>query len=187
MFHLFFQTMLQVCLSECCICFTPMLQIFYLDVVYICNDFKCFQVFLQVFQMHVSSVSSVFRCLFQVLHLDVSNWVLHLPSRLLLPRLVVFSSRRRLGIRYDVVARAHRGSFWTRDTCGRRPLPSSRCWWRSNGAGPHGARETKCRRGVQTWTDVCPDVRTLTLSFFILLASAPPCIVAGNENHLEPS
>ena len=43
-----------MCLSGCCICFTHMLQVFYLDV---CNSF---QLFLQVFQMHVSSVSSVF-------------------------------------------------------------------------------------------------------------------------------
>jgi hypothetical protein len=35
--------MLEVCLSECCICFTHMLQVFYLDVAYVCNDFKCFQ------------------------------------------------------------------------------------------------------------------------------------------------
>ena len=34
-----------------------MLQVFYLDVAYVCNDF---QLFLQVFQMHVSNVSSVF-------------------------------------------------------------------------------------------------------------------------------
>jgi hypothetical protein len=55
-----------------------------------------FQVFLQVFQMHVSSVSSVFRRMLQVLHLDVSkvDYVLHLPPRLLLPRLGVFSSSR---------------------------------------------------------------------------------------------
>jgi hypothetical protein len=29
-----------VCLRECCICFTQMLQVFYLDVVYVCNDFS---------------------------------------------------------------------------------------------------------------------------------------------------
>jgi hypothetical protein len=30
------------CLSRCCICFTHMLQIFYLDVAYVCNCFRCF-------------------------------------------------------------------------------------------------------------------------------------------------
>jgi hypothetical protein len=38
----FFRHMLQVCLSECCIYFTHMLQVFYLDVVYVCNDFQVF-------------------------------------------------------------------------------------------------------------------------------------------------
>ena len=56
-FICFFRRMLQACLSGCCICFTHMLQVFYLDVVYVCNYF---QLFLQVFQMHVSNVSSVF-------------------------------------------------------------------------------------------------------------------------------
>jgi hypothetical protein len=31
--------MLQVCLSRCCICFTHMLQVFYLHVAYVCNGF----------------------------------------------------------------------------------------------------------------------------------------------------
>jgi hypothetical protein len=35
MFHLFFRRMLQVCLSKYCICFTHMLQVFYLDVAYV--------------------------------------------------------------------------------------------------------------------------------------------------------
>jgi hypothetical protein len=44
--------------------------------------------------MHVLSVSFVFICLLQVLHLYVSkvDRLLHLPRRLLLPRLGVFSS-----------------------------------------------------------------------------------------------
>jgi hypothetical protein len=40
-FICFFRRMLQVCLSGCCICFTHMLQVFYLDVVYVYNSFKC--------------------------------------------------------------------------------------------------------------------------------------------------
>jgi hypothetical protein len=84
-----FEHMLQVYLSGCCICFTYMLQVFYLDVAYVCNSFMCFQVFLQVFQMHILSVSSIFIRMLQMLYLDVSkvNWVLHLPSCLLLPHL----------------------------------------------------------------------------------------------------
>ena len=84
-----FHTYVASVLSGCCVCFTMV--------------FKCFQVFLQVFQMHVSSASSVFRRMLQVLHLNISkvDRVLHLPSRLLLPRLgVLSSSQYRLGIRH---------------------------------------------------------------------------------------
>ena len=60
-----------------------------------------FHVFLQVFQMHVSSILSGFKRMLQVLHVNVLkvDQVLHLPPRLLLPRLGVSSSRRQLGIR----------------------------------------------------------------------------------------
>jgi hypothetical protein len=34
-FHLFFRRMLQACLIGCCICFTHILQLFYLDVAYV--------------------------------------------------------------------------------------------------------------------------------------------------------
>jgi hypothetical protein len=34
MFHLFFRRMLQMCLFGCCICFTHMLEVFYLAVAY---------------------------------------------------------------------------------------------------------------------------------------------------------
>jgi hypothetical protein len=68
-FHLFFFSicMLQVGLSGCCVCFTHMLQAFYLDIVYVCNDFqvflgifasvskKCFKCFIW-FETHVASV-----------------------------------------------------------------------------------------------------------------------------------
>jgi hypothetical protein len=76
-FHLFFRRTLQVCLFGCCICFTYMLQVFYLDVAYILQWFSS----VLVFQMHVLSVSSAFRRMLQVLHLNVSkvDWVLHLP------------------------------------------------------------------------------------------------------------
>jgi hypothetical protein len=71
----------KVCLSGCCICFTHMLQVFYLDVTCVCNDFQTFfKCFFQLFQKHVSSVSSIFRRMLQLLHLDVSkvDRVLHM-------------------------------------------------------------------------------------------------------------
>jgi hypothetical protein len=47
---------------------------FYLDVAYVCNDFKVFSgVFFLVFQKPVLSVSYAFRRLLQLLHLDVPN------------------------------------------------------------------------------------------------------------------
>jgi hypothetical protein len=55
-FHLFFRYMLQVCLFRYCICFTYTLQVFYLDVAYVCNVFKCFICLLP----YVTSVAS--RC-----------------------------------------------------------------------------------------------------------------------------
>jgi hypothetical protein len=38
----FSDVLLQVCLSRCCICFMHMLQVFYRDNVYVCNDFQVF-------------------------------------------------------------------------------------------------------------------------------------------------
>jgi hypothetical protein len=40
-FSCFFRWMLQVCSSRCCMCFTYMLQVFFLDVAYVCNYFSC--------------------------------------------------------------------------------------------------------------------------------------------------
>ena len=69
-----------------------MLQVFYLDIVYVFTMFfKCFHVFLQVFQMHVLSILSGFKRMLHVNVLKVDR-VLHLPPRLLLPRLGVSSS-----------------------------------------------------------------------------------------------
>ena len=69
MFHLFFRRMLQVCLSGCCICFTHMLQLFYLDVAYVLQWVsRVFHVFF-VFHTHVSSVSSIFFCMLKVLQM----------------------------------------------------------------------------------------------------------------------
>jgi hypothetical protein len=59
MFHLFSRHMLQMCLFGCCIYLTRMLQVFYLDVVYVLQWlFMCFWVFLHVFKTHVSNISS---------------------------------------------------------------------------------------------------------------------------------
>jgi hypothetical protein len=68
-FHLFFRCMLlEVCLFGCCICFTHMLQVFYLDVTYVRNSFQgvfasvsdaCFKYFICL-RMYVARV--VFGC-----------------------------------------------------------------------------------------------------------------------------
>jgi hypothetical protein len=48
------------------------LQVFYLDVAYVCDGFQvCFRRFSQVFQTLVSSVSSFLFCMLQLLYLDV--------------------------------------------------------------------------------------------------------------------
>jgi hypothetical protein len=52
--------MLQVCLSRCFIYFTHMLQVFYLDVAYVCNDF---QVFSGVFSNVSDACLKYFICL----------------------------------------------------------------------------------------------------------------------------
>ena len=59
MFHLLFRLMLQVCLSRYGICFKHMLQVFYLDVGYICNGFP---VFLSVFASVFDICCKCFRC-----------------------------------------------------------------------------------------------------------------------------
>jgi hypothetical protein len=48
-FIYFFRCKLQVCLSGCCICFTHILQVFYLDAAFVCNGFQVLQMFFQVF------------------------------------------------------------------------------------------------------------------------------------------
>jgi hypothetical protein len=80
-FSYFSRRMLQVCFFGCCICFIPMLQVFYLDVVYILYGF---QVFFRYFCKY-------FGCMFQVFHLPLDVYckcciwmfqvdrVLHLP------------------------------------------------------------------------------------------------------------
>jgi hypothetical protein len=101
MFYLFFRRMLQVCLFGCYICFTHMLQVFYLDLTYV----------LQWFQVFFRCFCKRFRCIFQVFYLSSTNVasvasldvskvdrVLHFSHRLLLPRLGVSSSRCWLGI-----------------------------------------------------------------------------------------
>ena len=55
MFYLFFRRMLQVCLSECCICFTHMLQVFYLML----NMFAMVSSVLGVF---ASVLDACFKC-----------------------------------------------------------------------------------------------------------------------------
>jgi hypothetical protein len=62
--------MFQVFLGVSYVC----LQVFYLDVVYVCNDFQMFFLtFSQVFQTLVSSILSIFFYMLELLHLDVSK------------------------------------------------------------------------------------------------------------------
>jgi hypothetical protein len=65
-FICFFKHMLQMCLSRCYICFTHMLQMFYLHVVYVNNGFQvffvsvldiCFKCFICL-QTYVASIAS---------------------------------------------------------------------------------------------------------------------------------
>jgi hypothetical protein len=75
MFHLFFRCMLQVCLSGCCICFTHMLQLFYLDVAYVLQLFSsvfhvsyvCFKCFICLL-LYIRSIADFLK-LDQVLHM----------------------------------------------------------------------------------------------------------------------
>ena len=57
----FFRRTLQVCLFGCCICFTHMLQVFYLDVAYVfVMAFQVFSVFFKCFiylQTYVTNVA----------------------------------------------------------------------------------------------------------------------------------
>ena len=118
MFHLFFQSTLQVCLLVCCICFTHMLQVFYLDVAYVLQWFlSVFHMFLQVFQMHVSCVSSAIRRILQVLHPDVLkvDRVLHL-SPYFCCLASVSPPPTSVGWAFELEAQA-----------GAAPSPSSRC------------------------------------------------------------
>jgi hypothetical protein len=61
-FICFFRRTLQVCLSRCCICFTHMLQVFYLNVAYVLQWF--FKCFIHVF------FCKCFRRMFHTFHLS---------------------------------------------------------------------------------------------------------------------
>jgi hypothetical protein len=109
-FICFFMRTLQICLFGCHICFTYMLQVFYLDVAYALQWlFKCFRFFCKCFRrmLHVFHLSPDVCC--KMFYLDVSkvDRVFH-PPRLSLPRLGVFSSS---------------GADWASTA----PSPSSRC------------------------------------------------------------
>jgi hypothetical protein len=64
-----FQTFVVVS-SGCCICFTHMLQVFYLDVTYVCNGFPSV---LQVFQTHDANVSAVSYVCCKRFYLNISK------------------------------------------------------------------------------------------------------------------
>jgi hypothetical protein len=73
MFHMFFGRTLQVCLFGCCIYFTHMMQVFYLDVAHVCNGFQVFSGVFATIQMHV------FKC-FICLLLYVANLYLNISK-----------------------------------------------------------------------------------------------------------
>jgi hypothetical protein len=94
MFHFFFNVRCKCVYRNVVYVFTHILQVFYLDVVYVCNDFKCFSCVFASVSDECFKCFIVFRRMLQLLHMDVSklDWGLHLPPRLLLPRLgAVFS------------------------------------------------------------------------------------------------
>jgi hypothetical protein len=66
MFHLFFHTFIASASSGCCICLTRMLQLFYLDVAYVCNGF-------QEFSCAFASVSHALLQVFQLFRMNVAN------------------------------------------------------------------------------------------------------------------
>jgi hypothetical protein len=119
--------MLPMCLFGCCIGFTYMLQLFYLDVASIYNGFQVlfyldvasiyngFQVFSCIFTSVSDACLKCFICLQTYVTIVASGCfqsrsMLHLPPRFLLSRLgVTFSFRPLLGICYP-------------------PLPLSRYW-----------------------------------------------------------
>ena len=62
--------MFQVFLGVSYVC----LQVFHLDVAYVCNGFQIFfRHFRKCFKHFVLSVSSIFFCMLQLLHLDISK------------------------------------------------------------------------------------------------------------------
>ena len=131
-FICFSRHMLQVCLFECCICFTHMLQVFYLDVAYV------FSMFLSVLGVFASVSDACFKCFIshQTYVASAASKCFKSTSgvvspRLLLPRLSVSSSSRSwLGIHRLLL-------FWmlvtfrtTRTPCGRakRHEKSQQAW-----------------------------------------------------------
>ena len=89
---------LQMCLSECCICFTHTLHVCLFGCCVWLQWFpSVFRCFFQVFQKHVSIVSTVFKHMLQLLYLDVLkvDRVLYLSSPHLLLHHLRASIRRR--------------------------------------------------------------------------------------------
>jgi hypothetical protein len=88
MFH-FFQRMLQVCLSGCCICFHTYIASVLSECCVCLQWFKCFSGVFASISDACFKCFMVFRRMLQLLHLNVSklDQMLHLSPRLLLPRL----------------------------------------------------------------------------------------------------
>jgi hypothetical protein len=126
-YYFFFIHMLQVCLSGSCICFTHMLQMFYLDVAYVWKGFKCFS---GVFACASDACFKCFICL-QTYVASVACRRFKSRSRVTSPSSPSVASPRCLLLLLlapvgHLIRRhggAHCGSFRTGGTGGHHPLP----------------------------------------------------------------
>jgi hypothetical protein len=136
MFHLFFRSMLQVCLFGCCICCTHMLQLFYLDIAYGLQRFSsvfasvldaCFKCSIY-FQTYVTSVAWYFKSRSGVASPSLSS--IASPSAVLHPSQTAEGVRRGpmegacQGITVRTLARALPFCYE-----GRNWLPLDFNWW----------------------------------------------------------
>jgi hypothetical protein len=128
-----------------------MLQVFYLDVAYVCNRFQVLSGVFQVFQTHILSVSFISFCMLQVLHLDV----------LKVDRMLYMGCLWEAGEgASDPCTSGHpsgAGPAWARET--QAWADDVRAAWALRGR-VNGARKQTAAAGV------CPYVRALAMSYY---------------------
>jgi hypothetical protein len=127
-FICFFRRMLQVCLFGCCIRFTHILQVFYLDVVYVLQClFKCFP---GAFARVSEACFKCFICL-QTYVANVASWY--------------FKSRS--GVAYGYTCGNWEGHEWSPGVVWwRGRCPRARCVL---ARAECGTRETECSAGIR--------------------------------------